>query len=146
MNKTDKIYYRVIVTKGDFYNEITRWPDCYGPYDVFESIDELDDFMARYAWGMGISVYDVEEVTFKPEEIQFINVLSLANCDEYVDEMCPNCESEVTLKSVFSVQICPVCGDLILPCNMCNHDTCDCANCPLEAIKQEMLLKYTKNE
>ena len=43
-----------------------------------------------------------------------------------------------------SMMVCPNCGELILPCALCDHDKCDCANCPLEAIKKDILSKYTK--
>ena len=61
-----------------------------------------------------------------------------------IDEMCPHCTSEVQLKPVFSVQVCPECGELILPCNLCDHDTCNCAHCPLEQIRNDIEKRYIK--
>jgi predicted RNA-binding Zn-ribbon protein involved in translation (DUF1610 family) len=63
---------------------------------------------------------------------------TILNNNQPIDEMCPFCEREVKLKPVFSVQICPYCGELILPCNLCDHNTCDCANCPLEEIRLDI--------
>lgn len=72
-------------------------------------------------------------------------ITSIFNSDfNIVDEFCPHCETEVELKPVFSVQVCPNCGELILPCNLCDHDTCDCAHCPLEDIRRDILSKYNK--
>lgn len=42
-----------------------------------------------------------------------------------VTELCGNCGEEVTIKSV-GVQICPNCGDVILPCCMCENCIKDC--------------------
>lgn len=51
---------------------------------------------------------------------------------EKITECCPHCENEVELDEKFERQHCPVCGAMIAPCNMCDHDTCDCANCELD--------------
>jgi predicted RNA-binding Zn-ribbon protein involved in translation (DUF1610 family) len=64
----------------------------------------------------------------------------ILNNGEPITEMCPHCEREVELQPVFSVQVCPMCGELILPCNLCDHDNCDCANCALENIKLDILI------
>lgn len=42
-----------------------------------------------------------------------------------VTELCGTCGEEVTIKSV-GVQICPNCGDVILPCCMCESCTTGC--------------------
>lgn len=64
------------------------------------------------------------------------------NNGEPITEYCPHCENEVDLRPVFSVQVCPSCGELILPCNLCDHDNCNCANCPLEDIRLDILAKH----
>lgn len=53
------------------------------------------------------------------------------NFDEYCDEYCPCCDTEVVIPS-FGVSFCPNCGELILPCSMCDTDYNDCGNCPYE--------------
>lgn len=142
-----KTFYRVIVTNGDpeLIDPITKWPNCYGPYHVFKSVDSLHEFMDIFAWGMGIKEWDYEEVTFNEDELRFLNFLAWDFKNDSITEYCPDCETEVELKYTFSVQVCPHCGELIIPCALCDHDRCDCANCPLEAIKQDILRNYTKN-
>ena len=49
----------------------------------------------------------------------------------YCDEWCACCDSEVVIPS-FGVSFCPNCGELILPCSMCDADYNDCRNCPYE--------------
>lgn len=45
-------------------------------------------------------------------------------------EFCPECECEVLLETTFQKQICPVCGKVIYPCNLCDGY---CYNpCPLK--------------
>ena len=65
----------------------------------------------------------------------------LANNDKYtmrtytmdtkIIEYCPHCECEVLLDTKFEMQVCPVCGKKIAPCNLCNGVSC--LNCPLNA-------------
>lgn len=49
---------------------------------------------------------------------------------EITYELCPICETEVELEAKFEKQICPCCGETILPCSMCEN--MNCKNCPLE--------------
>lgn len=51
--------------------------------------------------------------------------------DEYCTEWCPCCDTEVSIPS-FGVSFCPNCGELIIPCSMCNPDYHDCRECPYE--------------
>lgn len=46
-------------------------------------------------------------------------------------EYCPHCECEVLLDTKFEMQVCPVCGKKIAPCNLCNGFCC--RNCPINA-------------
>lgn len=45
-------------------------------------------------------------------------------------ELCPLCRVEVVLEAKFEKQICPCCGEPIIPCSMCEKMNCE--NCPLE--------------
>lgn len=66
----------------------------------------------------------------------------LANNDKYTMrtytmdtkciEYCPHCECEVLLDTKFEMQVCPVCGKKIAPCNLCNGFCFK--DCPLNAI------------
>ena len=49
--------------------------------------------------------------------------------DGYCDEWCPCCDTEVVIPS-FGVSFCPNCGELILPCSMCDASYNDCGDCP----------------
>lgn len=44
-------------------------------------------------------------------------------------EWCPDCEVEVVLLAEFKEQICPNCGERILPCSICEDMAC--SRCPL---------------
>lgn len=39
-----------------------------------------------------------------------------------ITELCPYCEQEVELEAEFHVQVCPNCGEYIMPCSQC--ETC----------------------
>jgi hypothetical protein len=47
-------------------------------------------------------------------------------------EWCSNCCCEVGLTPTMTIQRCPNCGDYIIPCSLCNWDSCDCNNCELD--------------
>ena len=51
--------------------------------------------------------------------------------DTKIIEYCPHCECEVLLDTKFEMQICPVCGKKIAPCNLCNGFCFK--DCPLNA-------------
>lgn len=38
-----------------------------------------------------------------------------------VEEPCPHCDNVVELQNVFVAQICPECGNWIMPCSICEH-------------------------
>ena len=48
-----------------------------------------------------------------------------------INELCPRCESEVTLDKVFQIQECPSCGKPIKPCSMCDMNQVNCDECKL---------------
>lgn len=50
----------------------------------------------------------------------------------HVYEWCPHCEIEVKLDAILKKQICPNCGEIILPCALCDCDVVKCAECPIE--------------
>lgn len=45
-------------------------------------------------------------------------------------EWCSNCCGEVTLNAKLERQICPDCGENIIPCNICPKE--DCENCIID--------------
>lgn len=61
---------------------------------------------------------------------------NLDDCYDYLEdttfEMCPICESEVELDFILKTQVCPVCGQPILPCSICDMDIAKCTECPLK--------------
>ncbi len=44
-------------------------------------------------------------------------------------EWCSICDSEVVIPA-FRESRCPICGERILPCSMCDPDLVDCRRCP----------------
>lgn len=51
-------------------------------------------------------------------------------CVRKVTEWCPHCETEVELDAKMAVQECPNCGMYIVPCSMCEKESCvDCDLC-----------------
>lgn len=48
-----------------------------------------------------------------------------------ITELCPHCRNEVEIKGTMNWHKCPICGNYIKPCSLCNHDTQKCDNCPL---------------
>lgn len=49
------------------------------------------------------------------------------NLKDYVIEWCPNCCTEQVIYST-GITICPECGFPLLPCSLCQEETC--ATCP----------------
>lgn len=45
-------------------------------------------------------------------------------------ELCPHCECEVELKTIFDYHKCPNCGKEIKPCSLCKAE--DCGKCRLD--------------
>jgi predicted RNA-binding Zn-ribbon protein involved in translation (DUF1610 family) len=46
-----------------------------------------------------------------------------------VYEWCPFCCEEIELPNVMGIYECPLCGELITPCAMCDQNNADCSNC-----------------
>lgn len=63
------------------------------------------------------------------DSLEYVNV---PNYSKEITEYCPHCENEVELQCIFANQVCPNCGELITPCGLCDHNVCDCENCPLQ--------------
>ena len=52
--------------------------------------------------------------------------------EEDIIEWCPHCEEEVKIKGIAQKQTCPVCGEDILPCSLCNHNYVNCNKCTIK--------------
>lgn len=51
---------------------------------------------------------------------------------DYCDELCPECDNEVIIASD-RPSICPKCGNVILPCSMCDMEKVSCSvDCPFK--------------
>lgn len=59
-------------------------------------------------------------------------------------ERCPICNEEVNLKPTFEVQICPNCGNPILPCSICKEK--DCRKCPLKDAQLKAFQEKAEND
>ena len=54
------------------------------------------------------------------------------NLEDTIVEWCPNCCYEVNIKNKAEKQTCPVCGEDILPCSLCNHNYVNCNKCTIK--------------
>lgn len=75
------------------------------------------------------------------EDIEKYPFLLGKSSDDFIFEWCPLCDNEVELKEEFRVQLCPICGKYILPCDMCDHNISPCGDCPLEKARDAMIAR-----
>ncbi|MFA6608868.1 MAG: hypothetical protein WCT07_03085 [Candidatus Paceibacterota bacterium] len=81
------------------------------------------------------------EIPFIPEGAQRggIRPAPMEDYIQSIEEFCPHCGLEATLKNEFHAQACSECGEMILPCSICQSnidgDTDACINCPIEHTK-----------
>ncbi len=54
------------------------------------------------------------------------------NLEDTIVEWCPNCWYEVKIKNKAEKQTCPVCGEDILPCSLCNHNYVNSNKCTIK--------------
>lgn len=134
MNKNEK-YYQIRVTKGHSCEGVM---DGLTSYDVFRTKEDAIEFAELYKYGSGVEDYEIDE--YGGDDIEEPRYINLPTKDDTLVEYCPHCEQEVDLHFSFAIQRCPNCGKLIAPCNLCNHNLCDCANCPLAKLTAK--LKY----
>ena len=81
--------------------------------------------------------FNLEEVYKRSYEDLFYDAID----DTISFEWCQNCEDDIILVNYFAPQICPICKEVILPCNMCE----ECVNnCPLADLKK--YVEETNNE
>lgn len=86
---------------------------------LYGKVMQLDEFVNLFNTGnLGVIHPDKGEIRI------------LDYCDTCV-EFCPHCECEVELRTEFVKQICPNCGEIIAPCNLCGGECIK--NCPLGA-------------
>ena len=52
--------------------------------------------------------------------------------EEDIIEWCSHCEEEVKIKGIAQKQTCPVCGEDIFPCSLCNHNYVNCNKCTIK--------------
>lgn len=62
----------------------------------------------------------------------YMNIRTIDEIINHVYEWCPHCETEVKLDAILKKQVCPNCGEIILPCALCNCDVVKCTECPTE--------------
>lgn len=101
---------------------------CIIPKDKVHNIENFEhETLITFAFQKGKVVPYKEgmNVCDTPTKKRFKTEL-FTHCVEY----CPECENEVLLETTFQKQICPVCGKVIYPCNLCGGY---CLNpCPLK--------------
>lgn len=94
----------------------------YPKRDFVVSNESLSKYVLRYC-----GLYDQ-----KAENINYGDImlsLGIIVKEKGVDEWCSHCCEEVQLVSRFEAQICPNCGERILPCSICFMESCN--ECPL---------------
>ena len=82
----------------------------------------------------------------------YIDIYQLIELDEAgekvsTQEYCNECDSYVDLLPEFKVQVCPECGEPVVPCSLCpllEEGKNDCSKCPLA--RQAELIRQEKNE
>ena len=82
----------------------------------------------------------------------YIDIYQLIEIDETgervsTQEYCAECDTYVDLLPEFKVQVCPECGEPVVPCNLCpllEESKCDSSKCPLA--RQAELIRQEKNE
>lgn len=102
-------------------------PDDNNPRDLCP-----EQFCARaFMYG---EVMTAEEYADRFNSYQLGNIhpdfgtLKMYDYTDQIIEYCPHCEHEVVLDSKFCKQRCPICNNIIKPCNMC---ACCVSPCPL---------------
>ena len=101
-----------IIPKPNYFSVIDNLT-----HDALISLAFLKGKVVPYKEGMNVCDTPTKK-RFKAE--------LFTHCVEY----CPECENEVLLETTFQKQICPVCGKVIYPCNLCGGY---CQNpCPLK--------------
>ena len=51
--------------------------------------------------------------------------------EDSVIEWCSTCCYEVSIKNIAEKQVCPMCGEIITPCSLCDHNRVNCSQCIL---------------
>lgn len=120
-------------------------------FDYQEACKKLEDYIVKHldaeyndddahyyinnekVYGIGKNGFTYGGITYKIEYIFDYESI----CDEY----CPECECDQVLVDYFAPQFCPNCGDIMLPCNLCEQCV---AKCPLNNLLE--YIKETKNE
>ena len=51
--------------------------------------------------------------------------------EDTVTEWCFTCCYEVSIKNSPERQVCPICGEVITPCSLCDHTRVNCSQCIL---------------
>ena len=122
-----KKIYQIEVTKGRSNGGMMS--SLYS-FQVFASESDARKYAQLYGYGEGVWEYRIVE--YNPDDIEDYTLVDMNEVlGGVVDEVCPHCDSEVELRRDFTVQVCPVCGRHIIPCNLCDHNLCDCTDCPL---------------
>lgn len=123
----DKVFERY-----DAYKELEHYVATYlnGVYNEDEGAYYID---GEKVYLVGVKTFTYNGITYKVE---------MADDYEYLTyEYCNNCCDEVVLKERFVPQICPNCGEIITPCNLCEECV---TKCPLRGLIQ--YIKETRIE
>lgn len=96
--------------------------------------DEFKHIGCACVYGKVLSADDIANIYNKgilsTLKLPDTTMITIADAPTKCVEWCPNCDNEVLLDFNFKAQICPICGNRIAPCNMCNGECSK--NCPLD--------------
>ena len=95
------------------------------PFQIFKSHKDIQEWLNAYGTLCGLDENtNVKLVDIYEDDIEEYSFVG--NIPKDASEYCPHCDAEVEIANKFIPQVCPNCGEIILPCNMCF----DCKDCP----------------
>ena len=113
-------------------NGVEHKEDWWGKNEIFQTQHDVNKGLNFFGYGGGITKKDTIEVFEVKDYDKSKYSFHKVSYHDDIDELCPHCGNDVSLKRIFANQICPECGALISPCSLCDYDKCDCKNCPLQ--------------
>lgn len=103
---------------------IYKKPRCgFGNMELHRVLDGVE-------WSYEIIPY-LADIDHKKYCVRVFDESGKPEFDEYCDEWCSECDTEVVIPS-FGVSFCPNCGKPIFPCSMCDTDYISCGRCPYD--------------
>lgn len=127
---TQIVGYQIVVNNEIFQDK--NWCKQY----MFKTKDDAIRWLHIFGYGSDINLNEdyTQIIELSLHQASGLEYIDVPQYTDDIEEYCPFCGEEVLLKSVFSNQPCPHCGQLISPCSLCNKNVCLCSLCPLQSI------------